>query len=212
MPDLGATGQPWDGLEEAYLAATDPRGGSGFRGDEARWERARRVIVAAVDRDGTFLDIGCANGLLMDSVRTWAAERGHALEPYGLDASSALASLARTRLPQWAERIHVGDARAWEPPRRFDFVRTELEYAERHERPDLVAHLLRHVVSPDGRLIVCTYGNASQGIETVEPVAAPLRAWGHTVADEAEARDSNGIVFTRVAWVDGPARHARSAG
>jgi SAM-dependent methyltransferase len=208
MPDESTTGQPWDGLEEAYLAATDPRGGSGFRGDEARWERGRRVIVDAVDGDGTFLDVGCANGLLMESVRTWAAERGHAVEPYGLDASPGLSELARARLPRWAERIHVGDARTWVPPHRFDFVRTELEYAERHERPHLVEHLLRHVVSPDGRLIVCTYGKASQGTEMVEPVAEPLRAWGYTVAGEAEARDANGVRFTRVAWVDGPERSA----
>lgn len=57
-----------DLLERPYLEAEDPRGGSGFRGDEARWERARRPIVSAIDRDGTFLDVGCANGLLMESV------------------------------------------------------------------------------------------------------------------------------------------------
>ena len=51
-------------LERAYLEAGDPRGGSGFGGDEARWERARRPIVSAIDCDGTFLDVGCANGLL----------------------------------------------------------------------------------------------------------------------------------------------------
>ena len=54
------------------------------RGDEARWSRARRVIVDAIDRDGTFLDVGCANGLLMESLSSWAAERGHTIEPYGL--------------------------------------------------------------------------------------------------------------------------------
>jgi hypothetical protein len=31
-------------LERAYLEAGDRRGGSGFGGDEARWERARRPI------------------------------------------------------------------------------------------------------------------------------------------------------------------------
>jgi 2-polyprenyl-3-methyl-5-hydroxy-6-metoxy-1,4-benzoquinol methylase len=51
-------------LERAYLEASDPRGGPGFRGDETRWERARRPIVSAIDHDGTFLDVGCANGLL----------------------------------------------------------------------------------------------------------------------------------------------------
>ena len=102
----------------------------------------------------------------------------------------------------------MGDARTWEPSTRFDFVRTELEYAAPADRPALIDHLLRRVVRSDGRLIVCTYGNASAGIETVEPVAEPLREWGFRVAGEAEARDSNGVVFTRVAWIDGPERTA----
>jgi hypothetical protein len=37
-------------------------------------------------------------------------------------------------------------------------------------------------------------------------VAEPLRAWGYAVAGEADARDKNGVRFTRVAWVDGPER------
>ena len=145
----------------------------------------------------------------MGRARGEVPRRGHAIEPYGLDASAGLAALARDRLPQWAERIVDGDARTWEPDdpsRRFDFVRTELEYAERHERPALVDHLLQRVVAPSGRLIVCTYGKASQGLEMVEPVAAPLREGGFTVAGEAESRDANGVRFTRVAWIDGPGR------
>jgi SAM-dependent methyltransferase len=199
---------PWDGLEEKYLRAEDPRGQSGFRGDEARWARARRVIAEAIDRDGTFLDVGCANGLLMDSIRTWAAERGHRIEPFGLDVSEPLISLAQSRMSQWADRFFVGDARTWRPPPgvRFDFVRTELGYAHRPERPALIAHLRADVVAPNGRLIVCAYGAASAGIETVERIAGPLRSWGHAVAGEAEAEDDNGVVFTRIAWIDGPAR------
>jgi SAM-dependent methyltransferase len=200
--------QPWEGLEERYLAAADPRGGSGFRGDEARWERGRRVIVRAIDRDGTFLDVGCANGLLMESVSRWARQQRHAVEPFGLDASARLVELARTRLPAWADRFFVGDARRWAPPHgmRFDFVRTELEYAPLDERPALVRHLLLDVVAPDGRLIVCAYGKASAGVETVEPVSDPLRAWGHVLAGADDAHDANGVRFTRVAWIDGPAR------
>jgi hypothetical protein len=34
-------------LERAYLTSEDPRGGSGSRGDGARWERARRPVVSA---------------------------------------------------------------------------------------------------------------------------------------------------------------------
>ena len=86
-------------LERAYLTAEDSRGGSGFRGDKVRWERARRPILSAVERDGTFLDVGCANGLLMESVAAWASEDGFRVEPYGLDLIESLAALARRRLP-----------------------------------------------------------------------------------------------------------------
>jgi hypothetical protein len=83
----------------AYLSAETPWEQSGKSGDLAGWERGRRPIMDAVDRDGTFLDVGCANGFLMESVRAWAAEDGHDVEPYGLEIAPELAALARRRLP-----------------------------------------------------------------------------------------------------------------
>ena len=49
-------------FEQAYLAGDNPRAQSGFGGDAARWEAGRRPIVRAIDREGTFLDVGCATG------------------------------------------------------------------------------------------------------------------------------------------------------
>jgi hypothetical protein len=69
-------------FERAYLSAADPRAQSGFHGSPERWEAARRGIVDAIDRDGTFLDVGCANGLLMESVAEWSL---FVIEPYGID-------------------------------------------------------------------------------------------------------------------------------
>ena len=57
----------------AYPAGDNPRAQSGFGGDEARWEAGRRPVVELIDRDGTFLDIGCANGYLMESVVRWTS-------------------------------------------------------------------------------------------------------------------------------------------
>jgi 2-polyprenyl-3-methyl-5-hydroxy-6-metoxy-1,4-benzoquinol methylase len=111
---------------EKYLSGTNPRQQSGFGRDERDWERFRRLIVAPVDTSGSFLDIGCANGLLMESVAIWALENGHVLEPYGLDISEKLVALARRRLPHWQDRFFVGNALLWTPPMRFDFVRTEM--------------------------------------------------------------------------------------
>src|SRR5437763_4940424 len=87
-----------------YLGATNPRAQSGHSGDEAHWERARGLIADAIDRDGTFLDVGCASGLLMECLERWSLARGFRVEPHGLDIAPELAALARGRRPRWADR------------------------------------------------------------------------------------------------------------
>ena len=191
-------------LERAYLETDDPRGESGFGGDEARWERARRPIVSAIDRDGTFLDVGCTNGLLMESMATWTGEEGYGGAPHGLDLIGSLAALARQRLPHWSERVFVGNVMDWRVPFRFDLVRTDLEYAPPHRRHEMVERLLREYLSPGGRLILCSYGSSRRPTPKAEPVGEILRNWGYTVAGEADGVDTNGVVFTRVAWTDVP--------
>jgi len=172
---------PPEVYEAHYLAAGTPQGGSGHSGDAAAWEAARRPIAEAVDRDGAFLDVGCANGLLLESLVRWSR---HRIEPYGLDFAPGLVAEARRRLPHWADRFFVGDARTWEPPRRFDFVRTELVYAD--DPRSYAARLLDRYLAPGGRLIVCGYGG--------DEVRAPLRAWGHAPVFEREWRSSSGSV------------------
>jgi SAM-dependent methyltransferase len=140
--------------EKKYLAGRNPREQSGFGRDEQDWERYRRVVTAPIDRHGTFLDIGCANGLLMECVTKWAAQQGHSIEPYGLDISPKLAELARRRLSQWQDRIFVGTAIPWSPPFRFDFVRTEMVYVPNHLRQHYAGHLLEEIVASGGCLML----------------------------------------------------------
>ena len=91
------------------------------------WNARRSLIADAINRDGTFLDVGCANGY-PDGVAPGDG-RAYIVEPYGLDISPELVALARERLPRWADRIWVGNARTWEPAMRFTYIRTGLEYA-----------------------------------------------------------------------------------
>lgn len=189
-------------LEDTYLGAADPPAGSGKSGGVEAWELARNVIIEAVHRSGTFLDIGCANGLLMESMVPWAAARGHLLEPYGLDLSGALAEVARVRLPRWSDRIFAGNAMTWEPPRRFDFVRTELTYVPFHRREEYVRRLLSAVVAPGGRLMVCAYGSARRPEVPAESAAGALTEMGLPIAGQAEAFDPAGRTITRIAWTD----------
>jgi hypothetical protein len=183
----------------AYLAAeTPPWAQSGKSGDESVWETARRPIVAAIDRDGTFLDIGCSSGFLMESVQRWAAEGGCAVEPYGVDIAPELVDLARRRLPRWADRIFVGNARHWIPPRRFDFVRTGLEYAPPGRERALVEHLLGRVVAADGRLIVGSYNEERERRRNEEVVAS----WGFPIAGWVEAQHRDPSLMYRAFWID----------
>src|SRR3989454_4025549 len=154
IDEVGWHARVADILRPAYLAATTPQAQSGFSGGPLAWEQARGLIADGIDRNGTFLDVGCANGLLMETMVRWCAAKGIAIAPYGLDIVTELAALARSRLPRWAERIFVGNALTWKPPRRFDFVRTGLEYVPPRRRRELVARLLRDVVASDGRLIL----------------------------------------------------------
>ena len=192
-------------IEPAYLGAATPQAQSGHSGDATRWEQARRFVLDAVDGDGTFLDVGCANGLLMESVQAWAAEDGHTVEPYGVEISAPIADLARRRCPQWADRIWTANVLNWRPPRRFDFVRTGLDYVPARRRPDLVAHLLAHVVEPDGRLLIGSFNE----VRGSDAMAAALRGWGYEVGGTATRPHRHPDLAYTMHWLNGPARIGR---
>lgn len=186
-------------LEPAYLRATTAEGGSGFGRRPDEWRARRSMVVEALHKDGTFLDVGCANGLLMESVREWAAERGRVIEPYGVDFAPRLVELARHRLPRWAERISVGNAVDWRPAdgRRFTFVHVLVDCVPGRRLGDLVRRLLAELVEPGGRLLVSVYqpeGGTAPG------AAERLGALGVPVAGAASGTGPERTATT--AWVD----------
>jgi GrpB-like predicted nucleotidyltransferase (UPF0157 family)/2-polyprenyl-3-methyl-5-hydroxy-6-metoxy-1,4-benzoquinol methylase len=190
-------------ITPAYLRGRDPKEQSGFSGDDARWERARGVIAEAIDRDGTFLDVGCASGYLMETMQRWCSRKGVKIEPYGLDIAPELAELAQSRRPQWSDRVFVGNAIEWRHPGgvKFDFVRTGLEYVPPPRQQDLVRHLLAHVVDPGGRLIVGTYNEARASL--VEPLLEHRVAeMGFRIAGRIERPHSDCRIVYRVFWID----------
>jgi hypothetical protein len=176
-------------FERAYLGTDDPRAQSGFHGSAERWEAARRPIVEAIDRDGTFLDVGCANGLLMESVVAWSDCE---IEPYGLDFAPGLVAITKERLPWWADRIWLGDAATWTPPFRFDFVHTRIELGSLDRLRDFGRRL---IVSSDGSF-------RRPGSPRSEPVTERLRGLGFEVAGELYRRSDEHQVEIAVAWVD----------
>lgn len=144
-------------LETAYLSHEEPWKQSGMSGPEERWVSLRKPVADCIDRPGSFLDIGCANGYLLECCLKWTAERGASINPFGLDLSPRLIELAKRRLPQFADHFCAGNAFEWIPPRRFDFVRTELVYVPAECEREYIEFILRNHLLPGGRLLIANY-------------------------------------------------------
>jgi SAM-dependent methyltransferase len=157
-----------DVLETAYTGHDEPWKQSGMSGPEERWTALRKPVADCIDRQGSFLDIGCANGYLLECCLRWVAERGIIIEPYGVDLSPRLIELARQRLPQYGDQLYVDNALTWTPPHRFDFVRTELVYVPAEYERAYIERLRDHFLKPEGRLLIATYleddSNPGRGI------------------------------------------------
>ncbi len=175
-----------------YLSADTPWGGSGKSGTHEDWEYSRSLIAHAIDHDGSFLDVGCANGYLLESLPDWTP---HRLDLYGLDIAPELVDLARRRLPGLANHIEAGNVLEWQPGRRFDFARANLDAVPSKRRRQLVGHLLGF----SDRLIIGVFN------EQVEerPTEELLRAWGYRIAGRSERSNRHKpAVDYRVLWID----------
>jgi len=185
-------------LEEAYLRESDPIRQSGFNGGAQRWLAERSPILIPVTSDGSFLDVGCANGYLLECLVRWASDTGVTLTPFGVDYSARLVALARERLPRFSDHFHIANAWGWTPPRRFQYVYSVFDCVPQALLGDYVRHLKTHVVAPRGRLILGAYGSRSRN-ELPARIDELLEALRYTVAGCAVA----GIPETaRFAWID----------
>jgi 2-polyprenyl-3-methyl-5-hydroxy-6-metoxy-1,4-benzoquinol methylase len=170
-------------ITQYYLAdPSNPYQQSGRSSGAQRWRETRHCIVQAVHRDGDFLDVGCANGLLLESLIEWAAERGVCLRPHGIDFVPELIELARERLSHYAGSFEVANAFYWTPSRRYDFVRTNLEYVQPRDWPEFIARQYS-ALAEGGRLIVCHYREPEDAVD----IEALLSALGYDVRGHAAA-------------------------
>jgi SAM-dependent methyltransferase len=189
-------------IKQSYLTATSPYGQAGHAGDARSWEASRGFVAQAIERSGSFLDVGCASGVMMESAARWGAARGLRVEPYGLEIVPELAELARRRLPHWSDRIVLGNIRTWKPAGAlFDMVLMRPEYAPPRKRAELIRRVLDEVVAAGGRLIVLagTEVRAEAGAESLLGEVG-LEADGRVeVAHPADHR-----LARRLFWIDKP--------
>ncbi len=184
-------------LERAYLSEEDPIRQSGFGGGEDRWREERILILDAVNRDGDFLDVGCANGYLLQCLCEWAREKSITLTPFGVDQGSGLVELARRRLPQYASHFWVGNAWSWTLPRKFRFVYSLYDCVPDDFLDEYVRRLLEEYVEKNGYLIIGAYGSNSKCLPARD-VGNDLKRFGFPIAGTASCGT---LPVSRIAWI-----------
>lgn len=148
---------------KAYLAQDNPRAQSGHGGDEYHYAFSHLPIIEALYKNGTFCDIGCANGHLMEMVHQWAAAVGFNLAVYGVDISEGLIELAKTRLPQWRERFYIGNSFFWKPEEKFDYIHIGgLGQVPEADERLFFEYLMENYVADGGRMILGPYWHINE--------------------------------------------------
>jgi SAM-dependent methyltransferase len=188
-----------EALEASYLTKDDPIRQSGFGGGPERWRAEREAILEGIETSGDLLDVGCANGYLLECLVAWGRERGLELTPYGVDQGPRLIELARERFPGLVDHFYVANAWDWIPPRRFRTVYSLYDCVPEAYLEEYVRRLLSRVIEPGGRLIIGAYGSRSQGYPPFE-VAEFLASRGYLVAGTAWGGEPP---LTSFAWIDG---------
>jgi hypothetical protein len=184
-------------LEKSFLTEQDPIRQSGFGGGEKRWRKERELILDAVDGDGEFLDVGCANGYLLQCLMEWGKERGILLTPYGIDQGAGLIELARKRHPHYADHFWVANAWDWEPSRKFRYVYSLYDCVPEPFLFRYVKKLLQRYVKKPGTLIIGAYGSNSRNRPAFD-VADFLEKGGFTIVGASDRRE---LPVSRIAWI-----------
>lgn len=187
-------------LQSAYVAAPTPWQQSGKRGSFEEWVRLRIPVSQCVTRSGTFLDIGCANGFLLESLLSWTKMKELDLVPYGLDFAPKLLEMARERLPSFQNHFFLGNAWDWHPPRRFRYVLTEADCVPHNLRAVYLRRLLQEFLEEDGVLLVTHYRSSGDDL-TRDWLDEDLRAEGFHVIGSVSGFNGAGQEKCRVAML-----------
>ena len=141
-----------------YLSKDNPRGQSGHGGDEYHYIFTHLPIMEAIYKNGTFCDVGCANGHLIEMVHKWGIGIGFELHMYGVDISEGLIELAKRRLPLWKDRFFIGNTFYWKPKHKFDYIHIGgLGQVPEDDRLKFFEHLMDNYLVDGGRMILGPY-------------------------------------------------------
>jgi len=181
---------------QLYLSRDNPRAQSGHGSDVYRWRNIRWMILEPIHQDGTFIDIGAANGHLIESLDQWMRNTDVQVDFYGLEISQGLFDLARHRLPDFSSRLFLGNALYWKPPFAFDYVYSMiLPDIPCDLRKSFLDNLYTHYVKPGGRLILGPWSDQAMEEE--------ISQIGYTLSGYCEKTVPGSTdEIKRIVWID----------
>ena len=180
-----------------YLSRDNPRAQSGHGSDMYRWRNVRWMILEPILQGGTFIDIGSANGHLIETLDRWMKSTDVHVEFFGLEISERLHELAKKRLPGFANRLFHGNVFDWLPQQRFTYVYTMI-YPDfpMDMRRELIHRLYHDYLSAGGTLILGPW-SAEDGYED------EILSFGYEFAGYVEKTvPPNNSEVKRVVWID----------
>ena len=126
------------------------------------WEDHRKFISQAINKSGTILDVGCANGFLLKCLQKWSIYK---LTPYGIDYNKECIEQAKDLFPLYSDNFmfalmpNLKEFFKQDFPVKFDFVYWNIwdpwNFEDQKEIESL--HLSFEMVSNGGRLILGFY-------------------------------------------------------
>ena len=178
----------------AYMARKEPWEQSGHGGDALSYRFKKMMILEAVYRPGTFLDIGSANGYLVSCLYSWIGNTFPDMKFYGLEISEELTQLSRKLWPDLKDNFYIGNVFKWKPEQKFDYVYTMImpEIPE-NLRKYFMSLLFSDYVKKNGRLIL---GEA--GIDKYEKEIIQM---GYNITGCCEKTVNDGRT-KRIIWID----------
>jgi SAM-dependent methyltransferase len=127
------------------------------------WQQRRRFIAKAIGSTGSFLDIGCANGLLLRSLLEWSV---WPVLPYGIDNDPVAIAACQELFPAQHQHFatlsiaHLDRLAEHGLPASYDFVYWNLwdELDLHSHQYDKYPHCAWNATKIGGRLIIGFYG------------------------------------------------------
>tara|TARA_Y100000031_G_C8093411_1_gene325253 strand:- start:145 stop:783 length:639 start_codon:yes stop_codon:yes gene_type:complete len=131
--------------------------------DFEQWTRMRFFVSKAINRKGSILDIGCANGFLLRCLQEWS---DYKLEMYGIDRNRDLINQARKLFPEQTDNFISKDLfdlsknneklTQYGIPARYDFIYWNVWGNLKFESENDIntVRYLLGIVSNGGRLIL----------------------------------------------------------